>query len=106
MDNHITVPYLSVYETMLLDFIRQIPSGKNIKKKKYRIFEYYAWCNVTENTENLADIFNISADRFVKNIFKLIEITLGIPQVHWGHALSVPSKFSTIYKKYDFKRCR
>ena len=62
---------------------------------------------VTENTENLADtIFNISADRFVKNIFKLIGNYTGNSCSLGTRTVCAVSKFSTIYKKYDFKRCR
>ena len=47
----------------------------------------------TENTENLSTTaLNISADRFVKNIFKLIGNYIGNSLYSLGHALSCRSQ--------------
>ncbi len=46
---------------------------------------------VTENTKNLSNtIFNIEADKFVKNIMRILGNFTGNSYAHWGHALSVP----------------
>ena len=93
MDNHITVPYLSVYEAAnAFGFYQANSVWEEYKKEKnIEFLNIMPGAVVTENTENLADtIFNISADKFVKNIFKLIGNYTGNSYAHWGHALSVP----------------
>jgi len=93
LDNHITVPYLSVYEGANAFGFYQA----NSVWKEYKKYDNIEFLNImpgaviTENTENLSNtIFNIKADNFVKNIMKLIGNFTGNSYAHWGHALSVP----------------
>ena len=93
MDNHITVPYLSVYEAAnAFGFYQANSVWEEYKdKKNIEFLNIMPGAVVTENTENLSNtIFNVSADRFVKNIFNLIGNYTGNSYAHWGHALSVP----------------
>ncbi len=93
MDNHVTVPYLSVYEAANAFGFYQANSVWEEYKNRENIefLNIMPGAVVTENTQNLSDtIFNVSADKFVKNIFNLIGNYTGNSYAHWGHALSVP----------------
>jgi short-subunit dehydrogenase len=93
LDNHITVPYLSVYEAANAFGFYQANSVWE-EYKKYDNIEFLnimPGAVVTENTKNLSNtIFNIEADKFVKNIMRLLGNFTGNSYAHWGHALSVP----------------
>ena len=93
LDNHITVPYLSVYEGANAFGFYQANSVWE-EYKKYDNIEFLnimPGAVVTENTKNLSNtIFNIEADKFVKNIMRLLGNFTGNSYAHWGHALSVP----------------
>ena len=94
MDNNVTVPYMSVYEATNAFGFYQANSVWEEYKNRNRNIEFLnimPGAVVTENTQNLSDtIFNIDADKFVKNIFKLIGNYTGNSYAYWGHALSVP----------------
>ena len=61
MDNHITVPYLSVYEAVIAFGFYQANSvwEEYKKEKNIEFLNIMPGAVVTENTENLADTYLI-----------------------------------------------
>ena len=94
MDNHVTVPYLSVYEAANAFGFYQANSVWEEYKKTNKNIEFLnimPGAVVTENTQNLSNtLFNISADKFVRNVIKMIGNYTGNSYGHWGHELSIP----------------
>ena len=92
IDNHVTVPYLSVYEASNAFGYYHA----NSVWAEYKDTDNIEFLNimpgavVTENTQNLSDtMFNVSAEKFVHNIFKLIGNYTGNSYGFWGHEFSI-----------------
>lgn len=92
MDNHVTVPYLSVYEASnAFGFYHANSVWEEYKKtNNIEFLNIMPGAVVTENTQNLSNtIFNISAEKYVRNIFKLIGNYTGNSYGYWGHEFSI-----------------
>lgn len=95
MENHITVPFLSVYEganafgfyqgnSIYKEYI--MPKYKN----KIHIINVMPGAVVTENTKYLGNtIFNVSAKKFVNNVVRQIGTCQGNIYGYWGHEFSI-----------------
>jgi short-subunit dehydrogenase len=88
-ENHISLPYLSVYEAAnAFGFYHS-----NSIEKEYRdivdVLNIMPGAVVTENTQMLSGTpFRIDAKQYVKNVFKLMGNYTGPQFAHWGHELS------------------
>ena len=89
MSNEISVPFLSVYEAANAFGFYQ---GNSIYKEYQGVFDILTitpGAVVTENTECLTNtIFNISSEKYVAQLMKLIGNVQGTTCAYWGHALS------------------
>lgn len=94
LDNHISVPYLSVYEAAnAFGFYQGNSIYKEYKHKKYNgkihIMNVMPGAVVTENTGYLSNtIFNVKAEDFVKNIITQLGTYQGNVYGYWGHEFS------------------
>ena len=95
LDNNITVPYLSVYEgANAFGHYQGNSIYKEYKDKKYKdkikILNVMPGAVVTENTEYLGGtMFNVTAEKFVKNVIKQIGNYEGNSYGYWGHEFSI-----------------
>jgi short-subunit dehydrogenase len=94
IDNHISVPYLSVYEAAnAFGFYQGNSIYKEYKHSKYNgkihIMNVMPGAVVTENTGYLSNtIFNVNAEDFVKNIINQLGTYKGNVYGYWGHEFS------------------
>jgi short-subunit dehydrogenase len=87
--NEISVPYLSVYEASNAFGFYQGNSIYKEYKDKFDILNITPGAVITDNTTCLmGTMFNVSSDKFVKNIFKLIGNVQGHSCGYWGHAFA------------------
>jgi len=95
MDNNITVPYLSVYEgANAFGFYQGNSIYKEYNMKEYEdkihVLNVMPGAVVTENTEYLdGTMFNVSAEKFVKNVVAQIGTYKGNTYGYWGHEFSI-----------------
>lgn len=88
-ENHISLPYLSVYEAAnAFGFYHS-----NSIQKEYAdvvdVLNIMPGAVVTENTQMLNDTpFRVDAKTYVQNVFKLMGNYTGPQFAHWGHELS------------------
>lgn len=89
LSNEISVPYLSVYEAANAFGFYQ---GNSIYKEyqgRFDILNITPGAVITENTTCLSEtFFNVSSQKYVANIMKMIGNVQGHSCAYWGHALS------------------
>ena len=89
LSNEISVPYLSVYEAANAFGFYQ---GNSIYKEyqgQFDILNITPGAVITKNTTCLTNtLFNVSSEKFVAQIMKMIGNVQGHTCAYWGHALS------------------
>lgn len=89
LSNEISVPYLSIYEAANAFGFYQ---GNSIYKEyqgQFDILNITPGAVITKNTTCLTDtLFNVSSEKFVAQIMKMIGNVQGQSCAYWGHALS------------------
>lgn len=89
LSNEISVPYLSIYEAANAFGFYQ---GNSIYKEyqgQFDILNITPGAVITKNTTCLTDtLFNVSSEKFVAQIMKMIGNIQGQSCAYWGHALS------------------
>jgi short-subunit dehydrogenase len=89
LSNEISVPYLSVYEAANAFGFYQ---GNSIYKEyqgQFDILNITPGAVITKNTTCLTNtLFNVSSEKFVAQIMKMIGNVQGQSCAYWGHALS------------------
>ncbi len=94
LSNEISVPFLSAYEaTNAFGFYHSNSIFKEYNHKKYNKFLDFLTITpgavVTENTQFLnSTLFNVTGEKYVDNILKLLGNVQGIHNAHWGHSIS------------------
>lgn len=92
--NEISVPFLSAYEAAnAFGFYHSNSVYKEYSHPSYNNFLDYLTITpgavVTENTQFLnTTLFNVTGDKYVENILKLLGNVHGIHNAHWGHSIS------------------
>lgn len=87
--NHISLPYLSVYEAANAFGFYQSNSIEKEYGDVVDVLNIMPGAVVTENTQMLKKTpFNVGAKKYVKNVFKLMGNYTGPQFAHWGHELS------------------
>jgi hypothetical protein len=89
LSNEISVPYLSIYEAANAFGFYQ---GNSIYKEyqdQFDILNITPGAVITKNTTCLTNtLFNVSSEKFVAQIMKMIGNVQGQSCAYWGHALS------------------
>ena len=93
MDNHISVPFLSVYEASnAFGFYHGNSIYKEYKdfSDKIDIMNVMPGAVVTDNTQFLGNtIFSVNADVFVSNVVRQLGTYSGNTYGYWGHECSI-----------------
>jgi len=88
-NNHITIPFLSVYESANAFGFYHSNSIQKEYEEYIDVLNITPGAVITKNTEYLRDVpFAIDCKTYVKNIFKLIGNYTGPQHAYWKHELS------------------